>query len=288
MLLSSRAAPMSLRRKVTWAEAIPGDVMAAVIAGAAAAPIVSNVDRAIAENSSGRAKLWTSFFTSCRQMVLSPMTYLRQPAFYYLWAMYAGTYMVANSFTSAEERHWREPKPTAKTFTIFGVNAGLTLIKDRAFAQIFGTKMPEAVPAVSYASWFARDFLSMGVIFVAPPIVAAKISATTGIDKYVAQDVAQISLPVMLQPITTPLHLLGYVAYNEPAASWTAHSAAIRKMLFDSMVIRCIRIFPPYSVGTLLNKKLRSQFQKQSHLVRTKSIMTLTEEEELGDDHYDH
>merc|ERR1719468_418578 len=135
-----------------------------------------------------------------------------------------------------------------------------------AFAKIFGTKPPSSVPPAALVSWFSRDLMAMGVIFVAPPIVATKMHLSMNMDKRTAENIAQISLPVLMQPISTPLHLLGYQVYNEPTASWKAHASAMRKTYFDSVVIRCIRIFPPYSVGTIFNKALRREFHKASGL----------------------
>ena len=49
------------------------DFLAASIAGLGVSPIVSAVDKALAENASGREKLWTSFGKSMGEFVRQPI-----------------------------------------------------------------------------------------------------------------------------------------------------------------------------------------------------------------------
>jgi len=61
------------------------DVAAGSVAGVAVTPIISAVDRALAENASGKASLWPSFFKSLREYGKNPIAYLRGPQFVYIW-----------------------------------------------------------------------------------------------------------------------------------------------------------------------------------------------------------
>lgn len=49
------------------------DAAAGAIAGFGVAPIVAAVDKALAENASGKEKLWTSFGKSLGEMVRHPI-----------------------------------------------------------------------------------------------------------------------------------------------------------------------------------------------------------------------
>ena len=119
------------------------------------------------------------------------------------------------------------------------VNTSTCIMKDRAFAQLFGTAVASNVPMGAYAAWLSRDFVSMGVFFTAPPIVSYLLncfclifptdSLTGSFVKQVGEWIkdytgsaesgyyaAQIGLPLVLQFVTAPLHLLGYDIYNNP------------------------------------------------------------------------
>eukprot|EP00427_Karlodinium_veneficum_P013586 CAMPEP_0169066122 /NCGR_PEP_ID=MMETSP1015-20121227/2783_1 /TAXON_ID=342587 /ORGANISM="Karlodinium micrum, Strain CCMP2283" /LENGTH=271 /DNA_ID=CAMNT_0009124771 /DNA_START=63 /DNA_END=878 /DNA_ORIENTATION=+ len=232
------------------------DVAAGSIAAALVSPFVAAVDKAIAMSASGQANVWSSLRASCHEMVASPLAYLRAPAFRYLWIMYGGTYAAANTFNSYEEVS-RSTQPLAKTSSIFLVNSSLSLWKDAAFARLFGGKPPAPVPIPAYLSWWSRDFISMGVIFVAPPIAARQLHEHAGISEKKAEVISQLALPLMLQPFVAPLHLYGYVAYNKPDASRTDQLAVMRKEILGAVQMRVLRCIPPYCLGAVANRSIR-------------------------------
>jgi len=235
---------------------VAGDVAAATIASGIVAPFVAACDKAIAEAASGQTTVWTSTFKSLRELASSPLTFLRQPAFRILWVMYGGTYAAANLFTSYEEIA-QTSSPLAKTTSIFCVNASLSLWKDSQFAKLFSGKPPAPVPKPALVTWYARDFVSMGVIFAAPPIVARHLHESMGVEKRTADVATQFCLPLALQPFVAPLHLYGYVLYNDPTASMSNQMAVMRREIFGAIQMRLARCVAPYSVGTNVNKAIR-------------------------------
>lgn len=220
---------------------------------------------------SGKAPLWTSFFGSYREILSQPITFLRQPAFRYLAALFGGTYLAANTMATLAEA---EPKtfgyPLVQSFGVFACNSSLSLWKDSAFARLFSTSAPKPVPWSALCSWWVRDFIGMSTIFVLPPLVAAYLHESQIVDSQKrAQTTAQVLLPLAIQPIVGPFHLLGYVLYNQSDAPWAARLATMRKELFGTIVMRWIRVFPPFSIGTVVNSKLRTALKpakRETHM----------------------
>mmetsp|Transcript_53402 Transcript_53402/g.100407 ORF Transcript_53402/g.100407 Transcript_53402/m.100407 type:complete len:253 (-) Transcript_53402:39-797(-) len=233
-----------------------GDVAAATIAAGIVAPFVAACDKAIAEAASGQTTVWKSTFKSLGELARSPVTFLGQPAFRILWVMYGGTYAAANLFTSYEEIS-QTSKPLMKTGSIFCVNASLSLWKDSQFAKLFSGKPPAPVPKPALVTWYARDFISMGVIFVAPPIVARHLHESMGVEKRTADVTTQFCLPLLLQPFVAPLHLYGYVLYNDPNASVSQQMTVMRREIAGAVQMRLARCVAPYSIGTNVNKAIR-------------------------------
>mmetsp|Transcript_1300 Transcript_1300/g.3828 ORF Transcript_1300/g.3828 Transcript_1300/m.3828 type:complete len:269 (+) Transcript_1300:1211-2017(+) len=234
------------------------DVAAGTLAGAAVTPVISAVDRALAENASGKAQLWESFFGSLREYGSRPIQYLRGPQFAYIWLIYGGTYIAANgveTFCAAGKMDPALPKWVATSTT----NTVTCIVKDRAFAQMFGSSVPTNVPLTAYAAWLSRDFVSMGVFFTAPPIVGKYLAR-----EYMDGDedrgyyTAQVILPLALQTVTTPLHLLGYEIYNNPKGTLADRVSFLQKDYFKNVSIRMVRMAPPWSLGTIGNRELRS------------------------------
>lgn len=237
---------------------VGGDLCAATVAGAMVAPFVTAVDKAIAQAAAGQATAWASLGTSMRELATTPVTYLKQPAFRFIWLLYGGTYGAANLFTTLEESRGTT-SALGKTASIFLANSSLSLFKDWNFARMFSDKPPAPVPKPALASWWIRDFVSMGVIFIGPPVVAQMMQDSMNIEKKIAEPVAQFALPLMLQPFVAPLHLYGYVLYNNASAPWVDRKVIMQREIYGAIQMRCLRIIAPFSIGATLNKEVRKK-----------------------------
>jgi hypothetical protein len=232
------------------------DLVAGATAGALVAPLVSAVDRALAENASGKMQLWPSFFKSLREMASRPIAFVKSPQFYWIWLVYGGTYVAVNSAETWSKQSKRDPA-LPKLMASFTVNTSTCIGKDRAFAKMFGTSAAKAVPIGSYGAWLTRDLVSMAVFFTLPPIVGKKIAEYTGNEKN-AYYAAQIALPLALQTVTTPIHLLGYDIYNNPNNNSQQRIAFLKKDYWKNVSIRMLRCAPPWSFGTIGNREIRA------------------------------
>ena len=104
-------------------------------------------------------------------------------------------------------------------------------------------------------------YISQGVFFTLPPLVAKEVAKTTG-DEKTAYYAAQIGLPLVLQTVTTPIHLLGYDIYNNPNNTTAQRIEFLKKDYFKNVSIRMVRMFAPWSVGTIGNREMRATFTK--------------------------
>merc|ERR1712217_551208 len=77
-----------------------------------------------------------------------------------------------------------------------------------------------------------------------------------------AEVAAQVALPLMIQPIVGPFHLLGYVFYNQPNATYAQRMEIMRKEVLSTICMRWMRVFPPFSIGTVVNKNLRQSLKE--------------------------
>jgi len=232
-----------------------GDLIAGLMAGAAVSPIIAAVDRALAENASGRATLGQSVKNSFREMGASPLTFLKSPQFIWIWLVYGSTYATANAVQTICDRR-NQDVGVPKLVSTFLVNTSTCIGKDRAFAKIYGSGASAITPMGAYGSWLARDVGSMAVFFTLPPIVGREIAKTTGSERsgYYA---AQMGLPLVFQTVFTPLHVLGYDFVNNPNNTPKQRVEFMKKDYFKNVGMRCVRQAPPWSFGTILNKELR-------------------------------
>ena len=238
------------------------DAMSASVAAILVCPVVAAVDKAVAQSLSGEKPLWESFFLTLRGMAGSPMQAARRPEIRYVWALFAGTYMINNVVCSLEQ-HTEESMPRTKTLSVFSGNMALAMWKDAAFARIFGSTVQAApkVPPSAYGAWAARDIIGMGVVFVLPPVVAPYLADYTGLSQRSAETISQFVLPMAVQPLVAPFHQLGYLTSYNPTAPLSSHIPEIWKTVNGVVVARWIRGFPPYCIGATANKSFRYELR---------------------------
>jgi hypothetical protein len=121
---------------------------------------------------------------------------------------------------------------------------------------MFGLRPPSNLPKLSYALFGMRDSLTIAASFTLPPYVAFELQAR-GYSKEVALNMAQLSCPVAIQFLSTPLHLAGLDLYNNPQHSSKERWGLVKREYLKSAFARMGRILPAFGIGGVLNRKLR-------------------------------
>jgi len=289
-------------------ERLLGDVLVATAVTAGVAPFLTVVDKAIVESSAGTKTLVRSGVDSIRSMVQNPVSYVKSPTFLLMWSVYAATYATANSFKTLEEhakynherrhRHQQQQEQRKNTTassssSSFGigpmgqigiflgttiVNSGASMMKDRAYAQMFGSGGGGggssssggrvSFPKSSYAFWAIRDLSVIGSSFILPDLVATKLSTDYGMDKSSTLSYCQLTLPVMTQVVAGPFHFLGLDVYNRNLSHLPNRTMVVKDRLvklsqsFGPVVFaRMARIAPGYGIGGVYNTKFRTAWR---------------------------
>ena len=136
---------------------IAADVASAVTSSFFLAPVVGAVDKAVVECASGRATTAGSFSNTMHTLVSDPLAFLQSPEFLLIWAVYACTYIAANVVSTTCKR-LAVDDAIPKFSVVLSVNIYASLIKDAAFAKLFGDAGGSMmIPIVTYTLWFIRD-----------------------------------------------------------------------------------------------------------------------------------
>ena len=277
-----------------------GDVAVALGVTAAVSPILAVIDKAIVQVSSGTTKsLVTSVLASASTMALRPAQFLASPTFLWMWMTYAATYSTANllktcgehrEYTALAHAQTRVTRSHASSTTTASssasvlflgttlVNSGASLVKDRAYARLFGNAATTAVPKTSYALWMMRDLTVIGSSFVLPAYVTPLIveysgSNSNGNSSSITHDqasrLAQVGVPVAAQLVAGPLHYLGLDCYNRPSAAMTMSLAqrvqdrwqSLRLAMRQVVAARMLRVLPGYGIAGVYNTQLRNDWR---------------------------
>lgn len=204
------------------------DAVSAYTAGAMCTPFIATLDRAVTENASGRNTIYGSATSSFREILKSPLTFLKAPAFRWVLFVYGTTYCTNNLFDTYSS-HFRRDVAMEKWLGASAINSTASMLKDRAFAALFGaTAVPGTVPLGSYLAWGSRDLMSMAFFVSLPPLVGHELAKHTGNER-LSYYAAQFMMPLLLQFVTSPIHLLGFDFYNNRNASVRARVGSMLK-----------------------------------------------------------
>lgn len=222
------------------------------------APAISIVDKAIVSNASGLEKLVPSLINGVKTLFTKPAYFFKQPSFLFIWGVYSGTYIVANSIEALCERTNRSsfyPKFVGSSVA----NVTLSVLKDRAFARMFGTGEVKPMKMKSMGLFATRDSMTILASFSLPGLISVRMQQDMNMGKVQADTLAQLVTPVSMQILSTPLHLLGLDIYNRANATNEERKVFIQREYFKTMLARMARIFPAFGIGGVVNKYVRKE-----------------------------
>jgi len=231
------------------------DFLSATVSAGLVAPIISIIDTAIFSNASGKEKLVSSIISSSKRLVFSPIQFVRNPAHLWIFFVYSGTYIIANTTqTLCDHTHtpWEFPKFITSSFA----NVSLSLAKDGYYTRTFGKGIIKPVPLQSYLLYGTRDSLTILASFILPPHIS-KLLQKEGIGQVRADILSQLVTPCAMQIFSTPLHLLGMDIYNAPQNNFKQRVEFIQREYVKTAIARISRIFPAFGVGGVVNKYVR-------------------------------
>lgn len=221
------------------------------------APAISIVDKAIVSNASGLEPLVPSLINGFKTLFTKPGYFFKQPSFLFIWGVYSGTYIVANSIEAVCERN-EQSSLYPKFFGSSIANVTLSVLKDKAFARMFGVGDPKPMPNISFGCFATRDSMTILASFSLPGIISKSLLQDGfGMGKTLSDTAAQLITPCSMQILSTPLHLYGLNRYNVPVASKEERISFIKQEYVKTTLARMARIFPAFGIGGVVNKYVR-------------------------------
>ena len=220
--------------------------------------MISIVDKAIVSNASGLEPLLPCLVNGFKTLFSNPVYFLKQPSFLFIWGVYSGTYIVANSIEAICQRN--ETSSFYPKFVGSSVaNVTLSVLKDKAFAKMFGTGEAKPMSLKSMGLFATRDSMTILASFSLPGLISTHMQRDMDMSAVKADALAQLFTPVTMQIFSTPLHLLGLDMYNRSTASGTERKEFIQREYIKTTLARMARIFPAFGIGGIVNKEVRKK-----------------------------
>ena len=202
-------------------------------------------------------RLLPCLINGVKSFLFNPANFIRQPSFLFIWGVYGGTYVIANSVEAICERNNRSsfyPKFIGSSVA----NVSFSIVKDRAFARMFGKGGPRPMPYSCFGLFAGRDSMTILASFSLPGLIARKLESDFAVNSKKADVAAQLITPVSMQIFSTPLHLAGLDLYNRSGVTFYERFSFISQEYAKTTLARMARIFPAFGIGGVVNKKIRA------------------------------
>lgn len=230
-------------------------------------PFNTIVDKAVIENSSGKTPLWRGVRKGLKSLFTRPQTFMSSFEFKWVFFVYASTYISSNV---ADHVHMKGVDDSLlKLLITFTVNTSASLVKDKALTQRFGSSgsnKKRNFPMASLGLFFMRDIIAMASAFTIPALLGEYIHKRSSIDEKNSLRIAQLTSPLLVQVVATPLHLVGIDLYVNEKSNWKQRMAQLGKTYCSTLTLRMLRFLPAYGLGGIANMELRTYFRGEKDL----------------------
>ena len=207
------------------------------------------------------SRLLPCLINGVKTFFFNPVYFVRQPSFLFIWGVYGGTYVIANSIEAICERNHHSsfyPKFIGSS----AANVSFSIIKDRAFARMFGKGGPRPMPYACFGLFAGRDSMTILASFSLPSLIARRLETDFAVNSKKADLAAQLITPVSMQIVSTPFHLAGLDLYNRSGVTFMERLTFISQEYTKTTLARMARIFPAFGIGGVVNKKIRAYGRK--------------------------
>lgn len=217
------------------------------------APIMTIIDTAIIKSQVSKQSLKPAIVSTIEDYSSKKMKFNRP--FSVMFFVYSSTYSTANLTNYYCKKTNTDSKiPTLVSTSL--VNIASISYKDREYTKLFQTQK-SYFPKSSYGLFALRDMLTIAACFT------FKNDAIHKLNKYMphnlADFVASLTLPMFIQTISTPLHILAIDLYQRPLATNKERLQHIQKLYTSVCSGRIIRVIPAFCLGGFVNDMLRER-----------------------------
>lgn len=216
-------------------------------------PIMTIIDTSVIKSQLNKINFKTALLETTNDYSNKKIQF-RRP-FGIMSVVYSSTYSTANLTELYCKNNEIDYKlPTLMTTSLVNITA--IAYKDKEYSKIFNNKLNK-FPKMSYGLFAIRDMLTISSSFI------FKKDLINLLNKYMplntADFLASLTLPIVAQTISTPLHILAIDLYQRPEVNFKNRIDNITNMYKSICIGRVIRVIPAFCMGGFINDMLRNR-----------------------------
>lgn len=227
------------------------EIFAGIASSFIISPIMTIIDISIIKSQLHKERLSKSitdnitFYSNNKQNFIRPLSVMN--------IVYSSTYCTANLtelYCKNKNIDYRLPTLIATSF----VNIVTISYKDIVYSKLLKNKLV-AFPLQSKILLAARDITTINAVFI------LKKDLINYFDRYMMHNksefIASIILPITIQFVSTPIHILAIDVYEKPKSTILERYKNIKLCYRSILFGRIIRTIPAFGVCGFINDRLR-------------------------------
>lgn len=216
-------------------------------------PIMTIIDSAIIRSQINKLDFKKSLLETNNDYLNKKISFKRP--FNVMLLVYSSTYSTANLVELYCKKNNIDYKIPTLLSTSF-VNILTIAYKDREYTKIFNSKK-NVFPRISYGLFAIRDMITISSSFI------FKNDFKEFLHNYIPNNtsdlIASLTLPIMVQTISTPIHILAIDIYQRPDIKIIDRIKKIKTSYSSICYGRIIRVIPAFCIGGFINDMLRNR-----------------------------
>lgn len=229
------------------------EIFSAITSSLIISPIMTIIDTSIIKSQINKLDFKKSLLENVNSYLNRQINFTKP--FNIMLFVYTSTYSTANLVELYCKKNDVDYKiPTLLTTTI--VNIITIGYKDKEYSKIFNSKK-SLFTKTSYGLFAIRDILTISSSFVFKNDVKEYLH--NYMPNNAADLIASMTLPIMAQTISTPLHILAIDIYQRPNINLGDRIKNIKSSYLSVCSGRVIRVIPAFCIGGFINDMLRNK-----------------------------
>lgn len=236
------------------------EITSALISSACISPIMTVIDMSVIQSQIKHISFSQSLITTQKNIINRSLPFFRP--LYTMNFVYSATYLTANCSNYLVKNNFIEKN--GKYFVLFStsiVNICSIAYKDIQYSKYFHNPNQnninlKSVNLNSYSLFAIRDMMTISSAFIFKQDLNEYLEKNYNITHTKADFISSMTLPIITQCISTPIHILSIDYLQKPEITFKERLKHIKNIYWSVCIGRMIRVIPAFCMGGFLNDML--------------------------------
>lgn len=236
------------------------EIKSAFISSACISPIMTIIDMSVIQSQIKHISFTKSLITTQKNIFNRTLPFFKP--LYTMNFVYSATYITANCSNYLVKNNYIENN--GKYFVLLStsiVNIASIAYKDIQYSKLFHNSNQQKIHLKgshfnSYSLFAIRDMMTISSAFIFKQDMNNYLEKKYGITHNNADFISSMTLPIVTQCFSTPIHILSIDYLQKPEITFKERIQHIKNIYWSVCIGRMIRVIPAFCIGGFINDLL--------------------------------